>query len=231
MGLNDVSYSIALGAGFLSFFSPCLLPLMPVYIMYITNVSIENELKKKKLLALSRALGFVIGFTLIFMIMGTSASFLGKILIRNKIVFTKISGLLIIFFGLNMLGVIKLKFLNMEKRFKVNERINNWFGSIIMGMAFAAGWSPCFGPVLASILVYAGATATLSKGISLLLMYSIGMAIPFILTAVFINSFSIIISKSGKYTSYIHKISGVIMILFGILVFFDKIVNISRLLI
>lgn len=231
MGLNDVSYSIAFGAGFLSFFSPCLLPLMPVYIMYITNVSIESELKKKRLLALSRALGFVVGFTIIFIIMGTSASFLGKVFIRNKIVFARISGILIIFFGLNMLGVVNLKFLNMEKRFISQKKINNWFSSIVMGMAFAAGWSPCFGPVLASILVYAGATATISKGVSLLLMYSLGMAIPFILTAVFINSFRKLIAKSGKYTSYIHKISGIIMIIFGLLVFFDKIVDISRLLI
>lgn len=231
MGLGDVSYAVAFGAGFISFFSPCLLPLMPVYIMYITDISIESELKKSRLLAVTRALGFVIGFTIIFMIMGTSASFLGKIFIRNKVIFSRISGVFIIIFGLHMLGVIKLKILNMEKRFSTEKRIKNWFSSILMGMAFAAGWSPCFGPVLASILFYAGSTATISKGIYLLLVYSLGMAIPFILTAIFINSLKKLITKSGKYTSYIHKISGVVMIIFGLLVFFDKIVDISRILI
>lgn len=231
MDLGNVSLSIAFGAGFLSFFSPCILPLIPAYIMYITGVSMENELETKRLLALKRTIGFVIGFTIIFIIMGTSASFLGKIFIRNKEMFSKISGILIIVFGLKMMGIINLRLLNMEKRIKAPRKITNWFSSILMGMAFAAGWTPCFGPVLASILVYAGGAATVSKGIYLLLIYSIGMAIPFILTALFINVFSKFITRAEKFIIYIPKISGLIMITFGTLVFFNKIVNISRLLI
>lgn len=231
MDLGNVSLSIAFGAGFLSFFSPCILPLIPAYIMYITGVSMENELETKRLFALKRTVGFVIGFTIIFIIMGTSASFLGKLFIRNKEMFSKISGILIIVFGLKMMGIINLRFLNMEKRIKAPRKITNWFSSILMGMAFAAGWTPCFGPVLASILVYAGGSATVSKGIYLLLIYSIGMAIPFILTALFINVFSKFITKAEKFIIYIPKISGFIMIIFGTLVFFNKIVNISRLLI
>ncbi|MBU5676418.1 cytochrome c biogenesis protein CcdA [Alkaliphilus sp. MSJ-5] len=231
MDLGNVSLSIAFGAGFLSFFSPCILPLIPAYIMYITGLSMENELETKRLFALKRTVGFVIGFTIIFIIMGTSASFLGKVFIRNKEMFSKISGILIIVFGLKMMGIINLRFLNMEKRIKAPRKITNWFSSILMGMAFAAGWTPCFGPVLASILVYAGGAATVSKGIYLLLIYSIGMAIPFILTALFINVFSKFITRAEKFIIYIPKISGFIMIIFGTLVFFNKIVNISRLLI
>lgn len=231
MELGGVSLSIAFGAGFLSFFTPCILPLIPVYIMYITGTSMENELDKRKLFALKRTIGFVIGFTIIFMIMGTSATFLGKIFIRNKEVFSKISGVLIVIFGLKMTGIINLKFLNMEKRIKTPKKITNWFSSIIMGMAFAAGWTPCFGPVLASILIYAGGTATVSKGVYLLLVYSIGMAIPFILTALFINVFSKFVNKAERFIKYIPKISGFIMIIFGILVFFNKVTDISRLLI
>ncbi|MSU00518.1 cytochrome c biogenesis CcdA family protein [Tissierella pigra] len=230
ISLGDVSIPIAFGAGFLSFFSPCILPLIPVYIMYMTGTNMEEELEKKKFFALTRTFGFVIGFTIIFMIMGTSASFLGKIFVRNKEVFGKISGVLIILFGLNIMGVLKLNFLNFERRAKAPKKVTNWFSSILMGMAFAAGWTPCFGPVLASILMYAGATATVSKGVYLLLVYSIGMAIPFILTALFINGFTRLMNKADKFMRYMPIISGFIMIIFGFLVFFNKVINISRIL-
>lgn len=230
MNLGDVSIPIAFGAGFLSFFSPCILPLIPAYIMYITGVNMEDELEKKRLFALTRTLGFVIGFTIIFMIMGTSASFLGKLFIRNKEVFSKISGLLIVLFGLNMMGILKLKFLNFERRTKAPKKITNWFSSILMGMAFAAGWTPCFGPVLASILMYAGGAATVSKGVYLLLIYSVGMGVPFILTALFINVFTNFINKADKFLKYMPIISGFIMVVFGLLIYFNMMINISRFL-
>lgn len=226
----DISYPIAFGAGFLSFFSPCIIPLIPAYIMYLTGATMEEEVKEKRLFALIRTLGFVIGFTIIFMIMGTSASFIGKIFIRNKNLFSKISGLLIIFFGLNMMGILKIGVLNMERRVAAPKKMTNWFSSTLMGMAFAAGWTPCFGPVLASILVYAGGTDTVSKGIILLLIYSIGMAIPFILTALFINVFVDFMNRAEKFIVYLPKIGGFIMVIFGLLVFFNKVINISRFL-
>lgn len=232
MGLSgDVSLFIAFGAGFLSFFSPCIIPLIPVYIMYMTGISMENELEERKFYVLQRTIGFVIGFTIIFMIMGTSASFIGKIFVRNKILFSKVSGLLTIIFGLKMMGVLKLNFLSMEKKFKAPQKITNWFSTILVGMAFAAGWTPCFGPVLASILIYAGGAATVSKGVYLLGMYSLGMAIPFIGTALFSNYLSKFMAKAEKFATYIPKISGFIMVVFGILVYFNLVVNISRLLI
>ena len=230
MNLGDVSFPIAFGAGFLSFFSPCILPLVPAYIMYITGTSTEEDINKKRALALYRTLGFVIGFTIIFIIMGSSATLLGKLFIRNKVIFARISGLLIIIFGLNMMGIIKIKFLNINTRVKAPRKITNWFSSVLMGMAFAAGWTPCFGPVLGSILMYAGGTATVSKGVYLLLIYSIGMALPFILTALFINTFTRFMNKADKFLKYMPIISGFIMVVFGLLVFFNKMMSISRFL-
>ncbi|NLV88451.1 MAG: cytochrome c biogenesis protein CcdA [Tissierellia bacterium] len=230
MGLGTVSLPLAFGAGFLSFFSPCLLPLIPAYIMYMTGVNMEDELDKRRLSAIIRTGGFVIGFTIIFMIMGSSASLLGKIFIRNREIFSKISGILIIIFGLNMMGIIKLKFLSLEKKFSSPKKITNWFSSILMGMAFAAGWTPCFGPVLASILIYAGSASTISKGVYLLLIYSLGMAVPFMLTAIFINVFIKFLNKAERLIKYMPVISGIILVVFGTLIFFDKVINISRLL-
>lgn len=224
---QDISLPIAFGAGFLSFFSPCILPMIPAYIMYLTGSSLE-EVKEKRLYALSRTIGFVIGFTIIFMIMGTSASFLGKIFIRNKSVFSKISGILIIIFGLNMMGIFKIDILNMERRVKGPKAVSSWLSSTVMGMAFAAGWTPCFGPALASILLYAGSVETISKGVWLLFIYSVGMGIPFILTALFINKFIEIINRAEKLLIYIPKIGGLIMVIFGLLIFFNKVIIISN---
>ena len=226
----DVSLPIAFGAGFLSFFSPCLLPMIPAYIMYITGVDMEDDLSKVRMTALMRTLGFVLGFTAIFMIMGSSSSFLGRAFIQNKEIFFRISGILIILFGLNMMGVLNLKFLGMEKRVKSPKKVTSWFSSILMGMAFAAGWTPCFGPVLASILVFAGTSATVSKGVLLLFIYSVGMAIPFLLTALFINVFIKWLARAEKFLKYMPYISGIILVIFGVLIFFDKMMSISSLL-
>lgn len=228
--LFDVSLPMAFGFGFLSFFSPCILPMIPVYIMYITGVSMESELEERRVLALKRTFAFVLGFTIVFMIMGISASLIGRIFIRNKGVFSKISGVLIIFFGLNMAGILKLNFLNIEKKMKAPKKITNSFSSTLMGMAFAAGWTPCFGPVLASILVFAGNSDTVLKGSFLLLIYSIGMAIPFILTALFIGIFTKLMNKGERFMKYVPTIGGWLMIIFGLLVFFDKMRYISGLL-
>lgn len=226
----DISFWIALSAGFLSFFSPCILPMIPAYIMYITGSGIK-ELKNKRGLALFRTIGFVFGFTIIFIIMGTSASFLGQIFVRNKEIFAKISGLVLIVFGLNMLGLININILNRESRKKRPSEVRGFLGAILMGMAFAAGWTPCFGPVLGSILIYAGSSETISKGVFLLLVYSLGMGIPFILTALFIDQFTRILNKYEEALSYLPKLSGLILIVFGTLVFFNKVIDISRILI
>ena len=226
----DISLPIAFGAGFISFFSPCLLPMIPAYIMYITGVDMEEDLSKIRMRALIRTMGFVLGFTIIFMIMGTSASYIGRIFIQNQTIFLRIAGILIILFGLNMMGVLNLQFLGKEKRVKSPKKVTSWFSSILMGMAFAAGWTPCFGPVLGSLLVFAGTSATVSKGVLLLFIYSVGMAIPFILTALFINVFIKWMTKAEKFLKYMPYVSGIILIIFGLLIFFDKMMSISSML-
>lgn len=227
---NDISLPIAFGAGFLSFFSPCLLPMIPAYIMYITGVDVEDDLSKMKMRALIRTMGFVIGFTAIFMTMGSSASLLGRVFIQNKNIFFKVSGALIILFGLNMMGLLRFNFLASDKRVKSPKKITSWFSSVLMGMAFAAGWTPCFGWVLASILVFAGTAATVSTGVLLLFIYSLGMALPFILTALFINVFINWMAKAEKFMKYMPIISGFILVVFGLLIFFNKMTMISSFL-
>ena len=223
--MKDVSILVAFLAGITSFISPCILPLVPAYISYITGSTAQ---KKNRLFTVIRAVGFVIGFSIIFVLMGASASYIGKLFAQHKLLFTRISGILIIIFGLHMTGIWQLKFLYREARFEGPKQATNWFGSIVMGMAFAAGWTPCVGTVLGSILLYAGASATLGKGIILLVSYSLGLGIPFILTALFINQFTKHSNKFNKYTPIVSKISGIVMIIFGGLLFTNQIQQLSR---
>lgn len=229
-GLTDVSFPLAFGAGVLSFFTPCLLPMIPAYIMYLTGVHVEDELSKRRFLALIRTLGFVIGFTIIFMIMGSSATLIGQVFIRNRVIFSRISGIVIIIFGLHLMGILRLGFLNLGARTKAPKKMTNWFSSVLMGMVFAAGWTPCFGPVLGAILMHASGADTVSNGMALLFVYSVGMAIPFLLTALFINSFIRFMERADKLMKVLPIIGGVIMVIFGLLVFFDKVIEISKLL-
>ncbi len=228
--MPDISLPVAFGAGFVSFASPCVLPLVPAYITYITGTTLEEELENKKLFAVVRTFGFVIGFTLIFIIMGASASFLGKLFDTYQNIFSKVSGILIVGFGLSMMGILKLNILNKHMRFKM-PRITGWFSSVLMGMAFAAGWTPCMTAVLGPIILYASRAATVSKGIQLLFFYSMGLGIAFILTALLINRFSKFLIRLDKFIPYIMKISGAVIILLGILIFFDKLYIISNLFI
>lgn len=229
MPFADVSYIAALTAGVLSFFTPCILPMIPAYIMFITGSSLEEEVASNRKLAVGRTLMFILGFTVIFVIMGTSASLIGRAFIQYRGLFTKLSGAIIIFFGAVLAGFVKSPFKSGGLR--VPKGLTGNLGALVMGMAFAAGWTPCFGPVLAGILVMAGASATLSKGILLLLVYSIGMGIPFLLTAMFINVFVSLLQRMEKIVPVLLKVGGVVMILFGLLIFFDKVVLISQLLI
>jgi cytochrome c-type biogenesis protein len=228
MGMQEVSLPLAYITGVLSFFSPCILPLIPVYIMYLTGSTAESEVKERRMLALRRTLGFILGFTVIFMIMGLSASALGQLFAQHRLLLLRISGTVMIIFGLNMMGLFKLSFIKLPS---INSPTNvtSFFSAFVMGLAFAAGWTPCFGPVLASIVLYAGATATMTQGVVLLLVYSLGMAIPFILTALFINAFNKLLDKTEKFVKYVPKISGLILILFGLLILSNKLVQLTNL--
>lgn len=227
---NDVSYFVALLAGILSFFSPCILPLIPAYIMYIAGISIEGEEKSKMGVVVSRTLAFIAGFTVVFLIMGASASAIGRLFIRNREIITQISAVIIVIFGLQLLGVLKIGYLSKVVKPRGPKSTGSILSSFLMGVAFSAGWTPCFGPVLASILFYASTSATVNKGIILLGIYSIGMGIPFLLTAIFLSKATKLLGKVEKHGELVTKISGAILVLFGLLMFFNKIVDISRFL-
>lgn len=229
MGAQEISIPLAFGAGFLSFFSPCILPLIPVYIMYLTGTSVESDVSKRRLFALTRTFGFILGFTVVFMIMGLSASVLGQLFIKNRVFLLKLSGVVMMVFGLNMMGLFKLKFIKIPQLVKTPDKITGFFSAFVMGLAFAAGWTPCFGPVLASIVIYAGTSATTINGALLLLIYSAGIAIPFIITALFINTFNKFFEKTEKFMKYVPKISGAILIIFGLLILSNKLTLLNNL--
>jgi cytochrome c-type biogenesis protein len=226
--MNNVSLILAFSAGLLSFLSPCVLPLVPAYVSYITGSTIGDPIKKSNLYTLYKSIGFVIGFSIIFIIMGASITSLGKIFIKNQFIFRKVSGALIFIFGLHMTGIFKIKLFYYEKRFLSFNKTRGAFGSVLMGMAFAAGWTPCVGPILSSILVYASSLETIERGITLLMFYSLGLAVPFILTALAIENLSLKIRKLGKYLEIISVVSGVFMIIMGVLVFTNKVGFLSQ---
>jgi cytochrome c-type biogenesis protein len=227
--VNNIPLMLAFSAGLLSFLSPCVLPLVPAYISYITGLSMsESENKKSNLFVFYRSIGFVAGFSIIFIIMGASVTSLGRIFIKNQDIFKKVSGVLILLFGLHTTGIYKIKIFYREKKFLSFNKTSGAFGSVLMGIAFAAGWTPCVGPILSSILVYAGSMETVNKGIVLLSFYSLGLAVPFVLAAVAMEKLSSKIVKLGKHLTTISVISGVLMIIMGILIFTSHISILSR---
>ena len=207
---------IAFGAGLISFLSPCVLPLIPGYISYISGSSL-NELIEKKNIDLFPIILFTIGFSLVFIILGAASTFLGQVLLQNSHELRIIAGLIIVIFSLHIIGIINLKFLNYEKRIQTN--INkNFFSPVLIGMAFAFGWTPCIGPILGSILVLASTEQSLDKGILLLIFYSLGLAIPFILSGYLIQKFLIFSKSFKKNINLVSKLGGIVLLITGILI-------------
>ena len=207
---------IAFGAGLISFLSPCVLPLIPGYISYISGSSINTIIEKKNINLIPIIL-FTIGFSIIFIIFGAASTFLGKVLLQNSNELRIFAGIVIIIFSLHIIGIINIKFLNYEKRIQTN--INkNLFSPILIGMAFAFGWTPCIGPILGSILVLAATEENLIQGISLLFSYSLGLAIPFILSGYLIQKFLIFSKNFRKNINLVSKIGGTILLITGILI-------------
>ena len=207
---------VALGAGLISFLSPCVLPLIPGYISYISGSSL-NELIEKKNINLIPITLFTVGFSIVFIIFGAASTFLGQILLQNSFELRIVAGLVIIIFSLHIIGIINIKFLNYEKRIDTNIS-SNFFSPILIGMAFAFGWTPCIGPILGSILVLAATEESLSKGILLLSFYSFGLAIPFILSGYLIQKFLIFSKNFKKNIKLVSKIGGIILFITGILI-------------
>lgn len=225
MFAETVTYPAALLAGMLSFLSPCILPLIPAYFSFITGLSLdeltENKKETRKKVILS-TLFYVAGFSFIFILLGASASFLGGLASQYSWIVRYLGGGIILIFGLHLLGLINIKGLNFEKKFHVKEKPLHLMGTFVIGMAFGAGWSPCIGPLLGSILIVAGNQETVLEGVLLLAVYSAGLAIPFIAISIFINSILEFMKKATKFIGVINKISGILLILIGLLLIFDK---------
>jgi cytochrome c-type biogenesis protein len=207
---------IAFGAGLISFLSPCVLPLIPGYISYISGSSL-NELIEKKKINLTPIVLFTLGFSLVFIIFGAASTYLGQILLQNSYEFRVAAGLLIIILSLHIIGIINIKFLNYEKRIQTNTN-SNFYSPILIGMAFAFGWTPCIGPILGSILALAATEESINKGILLLIFYSLGLALPFILSGYLIQKFLIFSKNFKKNINLVSKIGGFILLITGILI-------------
>ncbi len=218
---NDVGYYVAFVTGIMTFVSPCILPMIPIYIMYLTGSMTSEEISEKRFSTFIRSLGFVLGFMIVFMAMGLSASALGKLFARHRLFMLRLSGIVMVIFGLNMMGVFKFKHSYIPK-LKAPKKIGGFFSSMLMGLAFGAGWTPCFGPILASIVFYASASETAFKGTMLLFVYSLGIAVPFLLTGLFITFFEKLFARGEKYIKYVPMASGLILIVFGILILTGK---------
>ena len=207
---------IAFSAGLISFLSPCVLPLIPGYISYISGSSL-SELLEKKSANLIPIILFTVGFSIVFIVFGAASTFLGQVLLKNSYELRIAAGLIIVILSLHIIGIINIKFLNYEKRMQTNSN-TNFYSPILIGMAFAFGWTPCIGPILGSILVLAATEESLNKGVILLFSYSLGLAIPFILSGYLIQRFLIFSKNFKKNIGLVSKIGGIILLITGVLI-------------
>ncbi|MGB2928260.1 MAG: cytochrome c biogenesis protein CcdA [Desulfobacterales bacterium] len=226
MFTEAVSFPAAFTAGILSFLSPCVLPLIPAYFTFITGFSLEeltenrnSEIRKKVFLS---TVLFVSGFSLIFILMGASASYLGGLIYNYRETIRIIGGILIILMGVHLTGIIRIPGLDVEKRINIEKKPLHFLGIVIIGMAFGAGWSPCIGPLLGSILIIAGSQETVWQGIVLLAIYSAGLALPFIIISVFINLLLIVIKKASRVLQYVNTAAGILLIIVGLILVTNK---------
>jgi cytochrome c-type biogenesis protein len=233
--MDQVSLFAALTAGLLSFLSPCILPLIPAYLSFISGLSLgemRNEESDAKSFAkvMTNALLFVMGFSFVFVSLGASATFLGKFLVEELGILRKVAGALVILFGLHMLGLFRIGFLDQEKRYHQKTKSLGLFGSFLVGVAFALGWTPCIGPILATILFLASTKETVAQGIWLLAVYSAGLGVPFLLAALALDRFFQVSSAFKRHFRAIEITSGVLLIGVGILILTDDLTRITEVL-
>jgi len=207
---------VALGAGLISFLSPCVLPLIPGYVSFVTGSSL-NEILENKRINLLPLIIFSLGFSFVFIIFGATASFLGQILLQNSQILRLVAGSIIVIFSLQLIGILNIKFLNIEKKF-YTKKSNNIFFVFIIGMAFGFGWTPCIGPILGSILALASTEETIYRAIILLSFYSLGLAIPFVLSGYLMQRFLLFSKNFKKNINLVTKGGGIILLITGILI-------------
>jgi cytochrome c-type biogenesis protein len=223
---EGVGIGAALLAGLISFVSPCVLPMVPAYLSFVSGLSIDemrnsgaDTARRRRLLI--NCLAFVAGFSVVFIALGASASAVGVFLFRNKMLLARVAGVVIVLFGLNTLGLIKIPFLNYEKRFHQSRKAPGAAGSFVVGLAFAFGWTPCIGPILGAILGIASQQQRVWEGMLLLSVYSLGLGIPFVLAGLSVDRFFRLSSGVRKRFRVIEIVSGVLLIAIGLLIFFN----------
>ena len=217
-----MSHLIAFIAGLISFLSPCVLPLIPGYISFICGTTLDELDLKSKNFLLKKSLFFSLGFSLVFISLGATATFIGSFLLQNSKILSTISGTLIIFFSVYLLEFFKIDLLNKSFGHFNLKYSNNLLFPFLVGIGFGFGWTPCIGPILGSILAFASMEDSIYKGISLLSFYSLGLAVPFVFSSLLINKFLIFSKKTRRYINYIKRISGIILFITGILIVTDK---------
>ncbi len=225
--LNEtLTYSAVFLEGLLSFLTPCIYPLIPAYFTYITGCSLDEltagdsaRIHRRTILA---TLAFVIGFSTVFVLLGASASLLGNVLTAHGRWIRISGGVLIVLFGIHVSGLYRLKFLEIEKRLNIAPKTTNYFTAFVIGMAFGIGWTPCISPILGSVMVLAMNRETVGEGMVLLGVYSAGLALPFILLSIFIQLLIVIIQKFKPLMKYVNAVAGIILIIVGVLLMFDK---------
>lgn len=221
---DQVTYAGAFIAGLLSFLSPCVLPLIPSYITYITGLSfsdLQSEhpshiVRRKTIL---HSLAFILGFTVVFVLLGASATYIGSFLNSHTALIRKIGGVMIILFGIHVTGLVPVRMLLGEKRMSIRHKPAGYLGSFLVGLTFAAGWTPCIGPILATILMVAATEEQVYKGIMLLLLYSLGLGIPFLLSSLAMHRFLSAFNRFKKYIRIFEIITGLFLITVGILIY------------
>jgi cytochrome c-type biogenesis protein len=223
---EEVSYGAALLAGLLSFFSPCILPLVPSYFSFITGTSMEEliglptaPIRRRIILS---TLAFILGFSTIFIILGASASYLSALLYDLKAYIRIIGGVLIAILGLHLLGVLRIQALDIERHWHLRRKPLHFLGAFVVGLAFGAGWSPCIGPLLGSILILAGNQETVAQGILLLAIYSLGMALPFAALAAGIHFLIPFVRATTRAMRYVNIVAGLLLIATGVLLVSDR---------
>jgi cytochrome c-type biogenesis protein len=209
--------AVAFLAGLLSFLSPCVLPLVPSYLSFVTGASGVAELSSRRHLALVHAALFVVGFSLIFVALGATATELGLLLKSYQRWVERVGGVLVVVFGLYTLGVLRIGVLSREARVQLSDKPLGFLGSVLVGVAFGAGWTPCIGPILGSILLYSSSRADLSQGLALLAAYSLGLAIPFLVAAWALEGFLRWFQRFRRYVGWVERVAGALLIVVGVL--------------
>ncbi len=232
--MKDVSFPLAFLAGVLSFLSPCVLPLVPSYVSFITGISFEEltagvDKKRIRYLTITNSLSFIFGFSAVFIALGASSSFVGRFLFEYQEWIRVIGGILIIIFGLFVAGFLKIDFLMRDKKLHLGGKPMGYVGTFFVGMTFAAGWTPCIGPILGTILLYASTKGSAVYGFKLLAVYSLGLALPFFFSSLAINSFLSYSRKLLKYMRVIMVVSGLVLVVFGVMLLTNRMRDIQGL--